>query len=111
MKYFCSYEEYDGVAYHEFCKGERKEGNVMGHKDSLMLHDDLLKGSGLDKIFENCICDYDGSRAVTVMPDEWADVMWDANKKGGMAAEIIAEIEPWMKEALDENGYFTIFGI
>lgn len=111
MRYFCRNDERSGTEYHEFYKGEWKDGDGFWHDGSLLLHDGLMRESGLRKVFAHCITAYEPYAEVIVMPDEWADVISCAKEKGGMAAEIVDEAEPWIHEVFEEYGCFTILGI
>ena len=111
MKFFCRNDERSGTMYHEFYKGEWKDGYGCWHDGSLLLHDDLLTDSGLGSILRESVIDYCYYGDTLIFPEDWEEVCRRAKKLGGMAAEMIAEAEPWVADAFGEHGCFTILGI
>jgi hypothetical protein len=111
MRYFCHNGERSGTVYHEFFKGEWKDGDGFWNDGSICLHDDLFSGSGLEHILKETLSDYDGYGETLVYPEDWAEVCRLAAKQGGTVQEITDEAKLWTDDAFEECGCFTILGI
>lgn len=111
MKYFCRNGERSGTAYHELFKGEWHNGDGFWCEGSLLIHDEILTDSGLDRILGDAAADYDYYGDTLFFPEDWEEVCRLARKQGGMAAEIVAEAEAWVTDVFEEHGCFTVLGI
>ena len=111
MKYFCRSSERSSTVYHEFFKGEHKDGDGSWNDSSICLHDDKMYESGLGKILKEAVSDYDSTGNTLIYPEDWEEVCRLAKKQGGTAQEITEEAALWVEDAFESCGSFTILGL
>lgn len=113
MKYFWTEDErkiHRTTCCFEFQKG-RFDGKTFWKNDSLCLHADIFDKNELFDIFSKSLngFNYYGPNEVTA--DEWRILLNMSKKLGGVSAEIISELEPWVEENFKTYTVFSILGI
>ncbi|MBQ8965472.1 hypothetical protein [Ruminococcus sp.] len=111
MRYFCHNGQRTGTVYHEFFKGEWKDGDGFWNDGSICLHDDLFSGSGFERILKEALSDYDRYSGTLIYPEDWEEVCRLAKKAGGTAGDIVDEAALWVEDAFENCGCFTILGL
>lgn len=111
MKYFVRNNERRDTAYHEFFKGEWKDDDGFWHDGSVYLYDEFMSESGLGRILFDAVAEYDSYGMTLFFPEDWEEVCRLAEKRGGMAKEIVDEARLWTEDAFETCGCFTILGL
>ena len=109
MKYFCSNCERDGSCYHEFQRG-KWDGSSHWKADSVLIHDDMMRETGLDLLLTECIPGYNPWGPTEVSLAQWEAVRMRAQQTGGTAAAAADEADEWVR-ADGATAVFSILGI
>ena len=103
-------QEQRGTLYHEFYKG-KWDKKTFWKEDSLLLCDDILHRTGLVKILEELVCNYNYYGETEIDQVQWETILKRASAAGGELEQVVLELEPWVNCNYEEHTVFTILGI
>lgn len=83
----------------------------MRREDSLLIHDDVLISTKIEKLLAEFIPDYFDYGVVELNVFQWEQIYREASLNGGEIKEAIDEAAAWVKENFTQNEVFTIIGI
>lgn len=112
MKYFWTEEE--RKKHHTTACIEFQKGSYTGEcwkADSLCLCGDIFSDTGLCKILQSALPDFDHYGITEVDKEQWEKIAALAERQGGKVAEAAAELTPWAEENFKTENVFTILGI
>ena len=109
--YFFREEEHgDETCTIEFQKGRLHE--IHRRKDSMFLWDDHFWALDIGALFAEFIPDFDMfTEGSEVNGEQWRSIVGASPKYSSITQEIVAEMDEWMTQAIQEYGCVTIIGV
>lgn len=112
MKYFVTENrrrESHSTCYFEFQRG--KYDGKCWKEDSLSIQDGLFNKTGLGKVLDEVLTDFDYYGTTEVSLEQWEKIKAILSESGGELKELLAELGPWAEENFKEYDFFTVWGM
>lgn len=111
MDYICRNHERVGTCYHEFVSGEW-DGVNFWDDGSLFMHDEIFDAfPEFLKLWMQAVPEFESCGINRIDLRQWKTLREAARVRGGVYADFVSEMDPWMDSAFRKAAFVTILGI
>jgi hypothetical protein len=109
VKYCCLNNQRIGSCYFEFQKGKFSDKYWLD--SSICLSADIFDSLNLYQVFVKIVSEFDYYGITEINREEWKQIKLTADIIGGIAKDVITEIDSWANGFLSTGNVITFLGI